>query len=139
MFTVEVKILLCSIALRIIPWAQNGSNISGKIVSTTKFILFTAKAQRTQRFNYFKKSALLFLAVLPVRSYFGRINGKEEVKTSLRPSRLRCKQFVRTICNVLYANPSGRSTCIRLCAKSISRTTDSRAGINTSVSCFLTT
>ena len=138
MFTVEVKILLCSIALRIIPWAQNGSNISGKIVSTTKFILFTAKAQRTQRFNDFKKSTLLFLAVLPVRSYFGRINGKEEVKTSLRPSR-RCKQFVRMICSVLYANPSGRSTCIRLCTKSISRTTDSRAGINTSFSCFLTT
>jgi hypothetical protein len=28
----------------------------------------------------FRKSALLFFAVLPVRRYFGRINGKEEKK-----------------------------------------------------------
>jgi hypothetical protein len=32
----------------------------------------------------FTKSALLFIAVLPVRWYFWTINGKEE-KTSLRP------------------------------------------------------
>ena len=40
---------------------------------------------------------------------------------------------------VIYTNPSGKATRIRLFCKSISRTTDSRAGINTSCVSFLTT
>jgi hypothetical protein len=36
----------------------------------------------------FRKIAALFFAILLVRRHFWRINGKEQVKTTLRPLRL---------------------------------------------------